>query len=66
MNAPDRPPPSGNAPPLSPCIKVCVLDRVRGLCTGCARTIDEIARWWGMSDEQKRAVLAQLPQRRPG
>ena len=51
-------------PPMSPCIRVCVMDDERKFCTGCRRTIDEIARWWGRTDEQKRAVLAALPSRR--
>ncbi len=62
MNMSERPtPPKG--PPPSPCTKVCVLDARGRQCTGCMRTVDEIARWWGMSDDEKRAVLALLPQR---
>jgi len=34
-------------------------------CLGCKRTLGEIARWGGMSDEEQAAVLAQLPARRP-
>ena len=30
---------------LSPCIKVCVIDPASGLCTGCWRSLDEIAAW---------------------
>ena len=51
-------------PPMSPCVHVCVMDADRRFCTGCRRTLDEIARWWGMTDDQKRAVLAALPTRR--
>ncbi|MGA7674632.1 MAG: DUF1289 domain-containing protein [Rhizomicrobium sp.] len=40
----------------SPCIKVCTMDAATGLCAGCARTLDEIARWGAMS-EAERAVL---------
>ncbi|TMH69644.1 MAG: DUF1289 domain-containing protein, partial [Betaproteobacteria bacterium] len=29
----------------SPCIKVCQMDPQHGLCLGCRRTLDEIARW---------------------
>jgi predicted Fe-S protein YdhL (DUF1289 family) len=61
MNAP---PPPG--PPLSPCIRVCVLDEARRTCTGCRRTVGEIARWWSMRDDEKRAVLAALPDRGAG
>lgn len=49
----------------SPCAKVCIMDPDTDLCRGCARTLDEISRWSRMSDDEKRAVLAQLPARRP-
>ena len=32
------------AAPISPCMNVCVLDADR-CCTGCGRTVGEIARW---------------------
>lgn len=51
------------APPLSPCVRICVMDAERRYCTGCRRTLDEIAGWWTMSDERKRAVLGDLPAR---
>ncbi|MBI1395393.1 MAG: DUF1289 domain-containing protein [Betaproteobacteria bacterium] len=51
-------------PVESPCIKVCVMDEVTGLCRGCLRTLDEIAWWSGMSDHEKRDVLARLEARR--
>jgi predicted Fe-S protein YdhL (DUF1289 family) len=35
-----------------------------GLCEGCLRTLDEIAAWSGLNNDEKRAVLAQLPARR--
>jgi hypothetical protein len=34
-------------------------------CLGCRRTIDEIARWGELTDEERAAVLAQLAARRP-
>jgi len=49
---------------MSPCVKVCQMDPQRGLCLGCARTLDEIARWSSMSDAERHHVLAQLPGRR--
>jgi predicted Fe-S protein YdhL (DUF1289 family) len=55
-----------SVPPLSPCVRICVMDASRQFCTGCRRTLGEIARWWGMRDDEKRAVLAALPQRRVG
>lgn len=48
----------------TPCIKVCIMDAASGLCAGCGRTLDEIARWGAMSEAERRAILAQLPQRR--
>jgi predicted Fe-S protein YdhL (DUF1289 family) len=49
---------------ISPCVKVCQMDPARGLCIGCCRTLDEIARWSGMSDAEREHVLSLLPDRR--
>ncbi len=48
----------------SPCIKVCQMDPVRGVCIGCCRTLDEIGRWSGMSEAERSAVMSSLPARR--
>ena len=48
---------------VSPCVSICRMDPRTALCEGCLRTIDEIARWSSLSDEGKRAILAQLPAR---
>ena len=34
------------------------------LCRGCARSLDEIARWSRASEAERRAILALLPARR--
>jgi predicted Fe-S protein YdhL (DUF1289 family) len=47
----------------SPCIKVCLMDPQSGLCRGCLRTLDEIARWGAMSDAEREAVMRELPSR---
>jgi uncharacterized protein len=47
----------------SPCISVCRMDAVSGLCEGCFRSLDEIAGWSMMQDEEKRAVWHELVQR---
>jgi len=49
---------------ISPCVKVCQMDPARGVCIGCCRTLDEIARWSGMSDAEREHVLSLLPDRR--
>ena len=48
----------------TPCIKICEMDRASGLCKGCARTLDEIARWGMMSDAERRAVMGELEKRK--
>jgi predicted Fe-S protein YdhL (DUF1289 family) len=47
----------------TPCIKVCALDSASGLCTGCGRSLDEIARWGSMSDAERAAIMRELPGR---
>jgi uncharacterized protein len=47
----------------TPCVKICTLDARSGLCLGCGRTIEEIARWSGMSDTERSHVIAELPAR---
>lgn len=49
----------------SPCIKVCVIHPQARLCTGCLRTIDEITTWSKMTPEARRAVIDDLPARKP-
>ncbi len=41
----------------SPCINKCSLNPKTGICIGCYRTIDEIAGWAMMSNEQRLAVI---------
>ena len=38
----------------SPCISVCVMDADGVLCTGCFRTLDEIAAWGMLDADAKR------------
>lgn len=39
------------------------MDPQRGLCLGCARTLDEIARWATMTDAEREHVMRELPGR---
>jgi hypothetical protein len=50
-------------PVPSPCINVCKMSPVTGLCEGCLRTIDEIIAWSRADDDYKRAVWAEIRRR---
>ncbi len=47
----------------TPCVKICTLDARRKLCLGCGRTVEEIARWAGMTAAERRQVMDLLPGR---
>jgi predicted Fe-S protein YdhL (DUF1289 family) len=47
----------------SPCIRVCSIEHGSGLCTGCGRTLSEIAGWTRMSARERRAIMAVLQAR---
>jgi len=51
-------------PVPSPCISVCRIDPASGLCEGCLRTLDEIARWGSMNDEARLSVREAIDARR--
>jgi uncharacterized protein len=48
----------------SPCISVCRIDPVTGLCIGCARTLEEIAAWSTLDDAARRDVWTAIATRR--
>jgi uncharacterized protein len=50
--------------PPSPCVNICTLDEQQ-VCLGCRRTLDEIVAWAGMSAQDQRRIIAELPHR-PG
>jgi hypothetical protein len=51
------------SPIETPCIKICVVDPETGFCIGCGRTRGEIGGWLGFSPEERRSVMAELPER---
>jgi len=53
------------AEPESPCVKICMIHPVEGICIGCLRTRNEIAAWGTMGAQARRALLAELPARAP-
>lgn len=48
----------------SPCIGVCELDRVMGLCRGCLRSASEIGAWRDADDRLRLRILERIATRR--
>lgn len=48
----------------SPCINICRMDPRTGWCEGCQRTLDEIAAWSTLDDDDKLAVWRLIDDRR--
>jgi len=55
---------SAPAPIATPCVKVCVVDGESGLCLGCYRTLNEVARWSSLLQSERSQIMAALPGRR--
>ena len=47
----------------SPCVDICSVDVSGEYCTGCGRSLDEIAGWSKASEAERRAVVEKLPER---
>jgi predicted Fe-S protein YdhL (DUF1289 family) len=47
----------------TPCIKICTMDPRAGICAGCGRTLEEIARWGGMAESERLRIIELLPKR---
>jgi uncharacterized protein len=47
----------------TPCIRICVVHPSLRLCTGCGRSLDEIARWIDLTADERGRIAAQLPPR---
>ncbi|HRD75094.1 MAG TPA: DUF1289 domain-containing protein [Hyphomicrobiaceae bacterium] len=47
----------------SPCVNVCVIDPVSGLCQGCFRTLAEIATWASLPEAERERIMRDLPRR---
>ena len=60
MSEPAKPP----APIKTPCVQVCVVDGESGLCLGCFRDLAEVAGWSRLSDDERAAIMTDLPARR--
>ena len=60
-------PPVRTGPPAAvstPCVQVCTVDGESGLCLGCFRELKEIGGWSRLSEEARRRIMAELPDRR--
>jgi predicted Fe-S protein YdhL (DUF1289 family) len=51
-------------PIVTPCIRVCVMDKADGHCQGCRRTLEEIMQWTSYTHEQRLEIMATLAQRK--
>jgi predicted Fe-S protein YdhL (DUF1289 family) len=47
----------------SPCNRICVVHPAARICVGCGRSLDEIGRWLALSEDERMAIMAQLPAR---
>lgn len=47
----------------SPCVRICVVHPEERICTGCYRTMDEIAGWSKLPSDDRRAIMEALPDR---
>jgi len=54
---------ASDKPVRSPCIQVCQLDEEHGLCRGCLRTADEIARWGASTNRERHVILRGVNER---
>jgi len=48
----------------SPCINICQMHAQTGLCVGCYRTLDEIARWAAIDESERAQILALVAERK--
>ncbi|MBY8975564.1 DUF1289 domain-containing protein [Rhodobacteraceae bacterium NNCM2] len=47
----------------SPCVKICVIHPEARICIGCLRTGEEISSWSRMTPEERKTLMAELPER---
>ena len=48
----------------SPCVSVCEMDQQTGLCSGCYRTLEEIATWSRIPNQTRWEIVQSLRERR--
>jgi predicted Fe-S protein YdhL (DUF1289 family) len=45
---------------ITPCVAICVVDKITQICKGCGRTCEEISNWNSFSEEEKMKVMQRL------
>jgi predicted Fe-S protein YdhL (DUF1289 family) len=45
---------------ITPCVNLCTVDPATKICQGCRRTLDEIASWIHLTDNQRQEIVNQL------
>jgi predicted Fe-S protein YdhL (DUF1289 family) len=58
--------PSSNLPAArvkSPCVRECLYDHDKDLCTGCGRTLDELSYWNDYTNQEKKEMLEKCKKR---
>lgn len=50
-------------PISSPCVRVCAIEAATNLCAGCGRTLKEIGTWSRLTEAERKAIMAALPDR---
>jgi predicted Fe-S protein YdhL (DUF1289 family) len=48
---------------ISPCINVCKIAPDTQVCIGCFRTLQEIAEWSRLTDEQRQTIIDNMKER---
>ena len=44
----------------NPCINICEMNPVTGLCNGCGRTGEEINQWQSFTDKERDQIMEEL------
>jgi hypothetical protein len=48
----------------TPCKNICKFDKTDTYCIGCYRTINEIAKWMLLTEEDRKNIIMVLPERK--
>jgi predicted Fe-S protein YdhL (DUF1289 family) len=48
----------------SPCIKICQIDPATKHCSGCFRTIKEIATWSRLTEQERHDIMKEIDNRK--